>query len=489
MLRGLLSLSPLTILSVVTLLVQGKLLAVLLGPIGTGIVALALAVLTLAWTIAGVGISAALMKVVSEPSDDDESWRVLSIGLAIVAATGVTVMLVLLLASGFLSRTLLQGASLSAGDRHVIFVLIAIGVVPSVLRVSCDGGLRGFRTLKRYVITASTYTVLGTAAVVLFAWMFGVKGAVLGLVVGQFLAVGVLALSLALARRAGRQEGSERSRHSSPWPIARRLVTLGSLAVVAGFAGTAGQAVLRAAVSHSLDLRALGLFAAAWSLTNRLPLLIYQTFNVYAVPRISSLDRDWKAIAKEQNEALRFGVALTAPALCLAIATTGWIIPVLLSRAFLPGAQLLELMFVGELLSVVLWTLNIALFSTGRAVLFAAVQWGFWMVFVTSAVIGAITYGLVALGAAYIAALAVLIAALYVNERRHHSFAWTAENIRLVVISVLAVAAVAATHGIGTPIRLGFAIAVILAWATLCFPHNWRLAAGWVARRASSLST
>jgi hypothetical protein len=146
-------------------------------------------------------------------------------------------------------------------------------------------------------------------------------------------------------------------------------------------------------------------------------------------------------------------------------------------------------MFVGELLSVVLWTLNIALFSTGRAVLFAAVQWGFWMVFVTSAVIGAITYGLVALGAAYIAALAVLIAALYVNERRHHSFAWTAENVRLVVISVLAVAAVAATHGIGTPIRLGFAIAVILAWATLCFPHNWRLAAGWVARRASSLST
>jgi O-antigen/teichoic acid export membrane protein len=100
-LRGLLSLSPLTVLAVVTSLAQAKLLAILLGPTGTGVVALAISVLALGTALAGLGISSALLKVVAEESDDRaRAWETYTIGLLTVTATGIVLSLVVHRATG-----------------------------------------------------------------------------------------------------------------------------------------------------------------------------------------------------------------------------------------------------------------------------------------------------------------------------------------------------------------------------------------------------
>ena len=279
-------------------------------------------------------------------------------------------------------------------------------------------------------------------------------GAVVGLVVGQVLAAGVLFAFVASARaarparRATAREGvpglasPSRPRLARASRRTRRNGRTGDTAVV---------------IARTLDLHALGLFAAAWAITNRLPALVYQTLNIYAMPRLSSLGNDWNAITREQNEALRLGLTLMAPILCLAIAASPWLVPILLSHAFLPAARILEIMFVGELLSVVFWTLSMGLFSTGRAAKFAAAEWGFWALLLASSAAlapilrascdrvrlrcrtGGDGHRLVSLGTAR--------ARVLVDTRQY----------KLLVVSVAAVVAVAVTHGVATPIRVAFA--------------------------------
>jgi O-antigen/teichoic acid export membrane protein len=482
-LRGLLSLSPLTVLAVVTSLAQAKLLAILLGPTGTGVVALAISVLALGTALAGLGISSALLKVVAEESDDKaRAWETYTIGLLTVTATGIVLSLVVLLASGLLSRTLLNDASLSSGDRRLILVAVALGIVPSAWRTASDGALKGLQTLGRYVIAGAINAVLAPLSIVGFAWALGASGAVVGLVVGQVLAAGVLFAFVASARsRAGKPRLA--LRRETAFPLWRRLVALGSLALLAALAATAGGAMLRIVIASTLDLRALGLFAAAWTITNRLPVLVYQTLNIYAMPRLSSLGNDWNAITREQNEALRLGLALMAPVLCLAIAASRWIVPVLLSHAFLPAARILEIMFVGELLSVVFWTLSIGLFSTGRAAKFAAAEWGLWVVLLGCAAAMAPIFGLRAIAFAYVAAQGAMVAAMYLWERRERGFSWTRANVRLLAVSGAAVVVVTLTAGVATPIRVGFAVGVVAIWTLAGLTRAERIRLARVASR------
>ena len=88
---------PLTALAVVTSLAQAKLLAILLGPTGTGVVALAISMLALGTALAGLGISSALLKIVAEASDDKaRAWQTYTMGLLTVTATGIMLSLVVL---------------------------------------------------------------------------------------------------------------------------------------------------------------------------------------------------------------------------------------------------------------------------------------------------------------------------------------------------------------------------------------------------------
>src|SRR5439155_15020233 len=134
-------------------------------------------------------------------------------------------------------------------------------------------------------------------------------------------------------------------------------------------APSVGQYAVRSYLSQSRGLTAVGFFAAAFGISNRIPILIYQTFGTYVGPTISALGRDWRAITIEQNSALRMGLLGATPLLCSIVMFLPWIVPFLLSSRFEPIIPMLRLMLVGELVSVIYWATSISLYSSGRPLL------------------------------------------------------------------------------------------------------------------------
>jgi O-antigen/teichoic acid export membrane protein len=470
-LRGFLALSPLTLATAATALVQTKILAVFLGPDGTGFYGLALALLTLLSTIGGIGVSSALMKQIAEiggtPRERD-IWRTALFGIGTVVAVGGALTAVILLNSEFVVRLFLSGASISESDKHFIVDAAAAAVVPAALVPTIGGFLRGLRSLREYVVAGVIGAIAPMVAVVLGALWFDARGAFVGFVIGEVLVVTVLmffAVRVARRQRIPFEVETPRRQFAA---IEKALLMLGVFALATGLASSVGAAVGRAHIANAFDLRTVGFFAAAWAITNRVPSLIYQTFTSYLLPELSALRRDWTAIVKVQNDACRISLLAVTPLLAVGIAAGPWIVSILLSDRFLPMVDLLRFMLIGELLSVVAWAGSSAFFPSGRPVSSAAFEWCFWVSFVIGIFVAGSLHELNAIGGAYIASYVLVLVLIYGWEWRHHGFRWTRKNERLIALSLIAVSASAAISmltELATAIVILLVLVILSVWA------------------------
>jgi antigen flippase len=487
MLRGLLTLAPVTVLTIVTALVQTKTLAVLLGPRGMGFFFLAISFLNLATTVVALGASSSVVKLVSELGGAGRSIAILpSVGLAlgVVTCTSLLLLVLLLVDPALFQRLFLGGAKLSGKDHRFILLLTALALVPTTWNLVLQAALKGLRSIGDYARAAALSTLFLMASIVGPAWIWGAHGALLGSIVGQLLSLLTFGVFTArVVRRRGIPRPARGVGTVDAGALGRRLITLGALALVAALASAAGQNVVRSYLASHFTLSAVAFFGAAWSLSNRLPLLVYQTFSTYVVPRISSFGEDWTKIRKEQNHALRLGFLATAPALALLIAMQSVVIPLLFSEKFLPMQTMLRTMLIGELLSVFFWVMSLALYPTGRATLNAVVEWSWWGLFIGGVILFAGRWGIEGVGWAYLGAYGLMGCVLYVWQYRRHAFRLTPDNQRLAIASVALLslaASVTAVGGASPFARAAVLAAALLVWAAIVLSSSerafaWRL--------------
>jgi len=470
LLRNLAVLSPLAVTTLIASVIQGKALAELLGPEGSGRFFLAAAFFSLATTLAAVGIHSAMTKLVSEFRGAQQFsllWDSVHLGLLTVTATSALLIAVSAVFSEQLGELFLGGLEPSA-DRRFIVLVSAIAMVPASWGLVMLGFLRGLGRVRVYAVAGSLMAVLTVVTVVGGAAWGGFRGAFLGAVAAQSLSVVVL--GLAAVRNAPRRRSPRRIFTSTAAKLESRVLFFGLLAVVAALAGSLGHTASRSYLASTLDLRAVGFFAAAWSITNRLPTLLYQTFSVHLVPTISSLGKDWRRISDEQNNALRLSLLAATPVLAVAIVATPLVIHILLSSEFLPMSDLLRVMLFGELLSLVYWATGIALYPSGRPLASAICEWSWWLLFGLGLLVLTQSSGLLGAGYAYAGSYGVMATAIYMAERRRGHLRWTRSNVRLLALSVgtlFVVTTVSAAASGSTMILILMLAAVLSAWPFL----------------------
>ena len=443
---------------------QGKVLAEVLGPEGNGAFYLAAAFFSLATTLAAVGIHSAMTKLVAEFRGVHQIgmlWGVVYMGALTVTATSILLIAVSVLLSGDVSDIFLAGLG-SDADRQFIVVVTAVALIPSSWALVMIGFLRGLGDVRVYAIAGSSMALLTVATVAGGAVIAGFKGAFVGAVAAQSL--GVVIFGFATLRTAPKAPARHETFNLKSLALERRVLIFGLLAVAAALAGSLGHTASRSFLANSLDLRAVGFFAAAWSITNRLPTLLYQTFSTYLVPTISSLGQDWRRISEEQNNALRLSLLAGTPVLAVAIVSSPLVIRLLLSSEFLPMTDLLRVMLVGELLSLIYWATGLALYPSGRPLANAVCEWSWWLVFGLGLVVLTHTSGLLGAGYAYAGSYGIMAASVYTLEMRRGHLRWSHSNVRLLVLSVTVLLGITtvSTVASGSEVTLILSLLVVL---------------------------
>ncbi len=453
--------------TVVAAILRAKVLAALLGPGGTGVLAqlstLTATLVPLATLGLGNGVTAMIARARAQ-GDLLLVKRVRSTALTLTWLVGLTLAVLTALASPWLADAIYH-------DRQWTWVvLVGAAVIPlsavSSLRVSM---LQGYQAVKAMAGLNGIIALASILTIVPLAWYFKLPGAVTQLVVVA--AVYVLASGWMEARNAPAIPGEPGARIDRA--LLRPLMRYGSSALLVGLSSTLALLILRSVLVSKLGLTPNGIYQVCVGISGLYMPLILNSITAFVWPEIAA-QRDDVETAVTMSQSLRLALLLMTGAAGAMLAGAPVWIPLFYSGKFLPALDLLPLQFVGDYFRTIAWMCGIWLVPKNRLrpwVLFDLV-YGITMLVTFSLLVDRV--GLRSVVIAYVVAHISHAALHYALARKVLRFHLGPDNRRLLLASL----ALLIGLGVFTPRSLpGVALAVLAlaAWAALVVrPDEWR---------------
>ncbi len=452
--------------TVVAAILRAKVLAALLGPHGTGLLAQLSALTAVLVPLATLGMGqgvTALIASARAAGDALLTGRIRRTALWISWVLGGALALLAALASPWLTDALYH-------DRAWTWVVIAgAATVPlsaiASLRISI---LQGYEAVKAMAGLNAIVAAAGIASIIPLAWFFGLRGAVAQLVV---VALVYLLVSGRLVRRHAGAEAPSPIRIDRS--LLRPLLRYGSSALLVALSSTLTLLILRSVLVSKLGLAPNGIYQVCVGISGLYMPLILNSVTAVVWPQIAGHRTD-EETTTTMRQALRLALLLMTGAAGAMLALAPLWIPIFYSGKFLPALDLLPVQFVGDYFRTIAWMCGIWLVPKNRLrpwVLFDLV-YGISMLVVFSLLVDRV--GLRSVVYAYGAAHITHAVLHYTLARKTLRFHLGPDNRRLLLASFALLLGLA----VWTPrevLGAGLGIAALAAWAALVVrPDEWR---------------
>lgn len=398
-------LSALAVLTrLATSLFLNKILAVYVGPSGYGVIGQFQNLITMVTTFASGAVNTGVTKYTAEFGDDPRRQRAVWATASLMGLVGAVLFgCALLLAREPLARWLLGDA-----QRSGVVVWLALALPLLVLNGLMLAILNG-RKAVRALVTANIVGSLASAAVAAALVMrWGLTGALIALAISQAIACGFTAW---LFRHAcgvrwrelfGRADGS----------VVRSLAGYALMAATSAIVAPLGQMIIRDRIAADLGWETAGLWQAMWKISETHLLLLTSTLSVYFLPRFSEI-RVGSELRHEVFKGYAFVLPVVVLSACLLYALRQPLIAALLSRDFMPLADVLGFQLVGDVLKIGSWVVAFTMISHARTRAFVVTEILFTALLVVASIYLTQRHGLKGSAAAYALTYALYWATMY----------------------------------------------------------------------------
>ena len=444
-------------------MVRTKLVAVLLGPSGVGLVGLYISATELVGTLAGLGINTSGVREVAEAHGGGKAEHIARTVKTLRRACWATGILGWLLCAA-LSYPLSVYAFGSGEHAWAVAILgatILIGAVSGGQSALIQGTRRIGDLARMNVLGA----VMGTlVAVGLYGWL-GQKGIVPVIIVTAACNLG---FSWWFARKipvkAISMTWSETLRNSN------RLIHVGAAFMYGAVLASVVGLTIRSLIVKKLGLDANGIYQAAWGISGMFAGLILNAMGTDFYPRLTTVADDNEQVNRLVNEQIEIGVLLALPGLLGTLTFAPWLMKIFYTSKFLAGAQLLPWFVLGVFGLVIIFPLGFIQRAKG------AVRWIYigqsWanLSFLVLALTFIGSIGILGVAYAYLLGIALHSIVVYFIARHLSQFTWNHTVLRVVVLSFCLVVAglgVQQLPGNIMPLSLGTILVGIACAASL----------------------
>ena len=410
-------------------LVRMKVVAVLLGPAGIGLIGLFTNLVALASNVGGLGFGNVGTRQIAEAAGQDDPQRIATARRALFWGTLVLAVggaLLLWLLRHVLAAHVLGDPSFSP---QVGWLSLAVAL--TVAAASQNALLNGLRRIgdiaRMQVGSALVATAIGLAAI---AWL-GMAG-VVAFVIAVPLATFVLGHWFVSRLPRAQAPASDLRVLSAQW---RTMAKLGSAFMVAGLAGVVGQLVVRTMVQRDLGADALGQFQAAWAISMTYIGFVLGAMGTDFYPRLTAIIHDREAVNRLVNEQTEVALLLATPVLLAMLALAPWVIRILYTAEFAEAAMVLRWQVLGDLLKIASWPLGFILLAAGAGRAFMLTEWIAVGSFVLFTWIGLPLIGIKATGVAFVGLYAVCLPLVYRLAVRRTGFVWSSTVARHLLVA------------------------------------------------------
>ncbi len=363
--EALIAASTLTLMASATGLVIGllrsKLVAVLLGTTGVGVLAnigiYNSFVSTAGTAFAGQGATRSIAAARAQGHDERVDWLI-RYSFLVPTAVGLLVMLITVFLATQISELVMGDAQYA----HLI-AISAIAIPITLLAASYSGVLQGFLRIGSLAKASIATTVISLVVTVVLIVIFGLTGAVVALSVVALVQLGIFFLRepwVIQGRRWAR-------RLSFNWVALHPVLQLGVASVVLTIVSTLVTLLIRSDIVRVLGIDQNGIYQPVSAISDTYLEILISSTSFYLFPRLTELltaGRRSEA-ADEVGHGLRVILAVTVPLLLLAIAFGEPIVTLLYSDRFRPAADPLAIQMTGNILKVIIWSASAALLPMG----------------------------------------------------------------------------------------------------------------------------
>ncbi|MGA1128471.1 MAG: oligosaccharide flippase family protein [Chthoniobacterales bacterium] len=381
-------------------LVRTKLVAVLLGPTGMGLVAVYVSTIGIVQTAAQLGVNQSGVREVAAAFGTNNNQRLAETVVALRRLCWITGFAGWVLAIA-LAWPLSQWMFKSAEHVWAIGILGCIVLIDSIANGQ-RALLQGIRRIGDIARVQIASALIATVVAAVLYWKLGEAGIVPVIVLTSLIQLGCFWWFARRIHLADPQLSWRRTKDH--WV---QLIKLGTAVLYGGLVLSATGLVVRALLVRDAGLGGAGIYHAAWSLSGLFGGFVLQAMAMDFLPRLTAIADDNAVVNRLVNEQVEIGVLLALPAVLLPLAVAPWLVELLFSSEFATASDLLPGMLLGVLCGVVRTPLTaVAIAKKATGYLFALrtaeglLQVGvFWIMFKQFGLVGAAwSYALFAAG-------------------------------------------------------------------------------------------
>lgn len=344
-------------------ILKNKVIAILLGPEGLGIIGILSNSVSLIQSGAGLGISQSAVRDISDANNSNDKIRfsrVISLTNKVILFTCLFGILITIVLSPLLSKW-------TFGDNSytISYIWIALVVALNILTEGQLAILKGMRQLRALAKASMIGSVVGLVTAVPMYYFFGKAGIVPSLIITAFSAV---FFSNHFVRKIKYDKIkltlNEVKKEASP------MVKMGFALMLVGFLGLLFDLVVAAYIRSRGGLDMVGYYRAGTTIISSYFGIVLTAMTVDYYPRISAVYRDNIKLQAEVNRQSEVGLILIFPIAVLFVFLSPLIIQLLYSKEFIQTISYTDYAILGTIIIVCSNSMGMILLAKQEAKIF-----------------------------------------------------------------------------------------------------------------------
>lgn len=437
-----------------------KVLAILLGPAGVGLMGLYQSIMNTSATFAGCGLGNSGARQFATAQGDHKLIALTRYALSFASLIlGLLGMLGLWLSREHLTRLVFEN-SLDVTEVG----WLGIGVFLSIVAASQTSFLQGMRRIGDLAKINILGSISGFAVGILPVWWLGQQGVIWFVLAAPATSVAVSSwYTSRLPRAAG----------SLAWQAVvvqcRAMLKLGIPLMLSSLLTLASQLIVRTLIVHDFGLEPNGYFQAAWAVSMTYIGFVLGAMGSDYFPRLTEIIDDREHAIRLVNEQTEMALLLAGPVLLGMLTLSPIAIELLYAESFAPAAEILRWQVLGDILKVMGWPMGFIVLAQGRGDIFIATQLNWNLIYLLTVWLGLENLGLLSTGIGFFIAYLVQVGIVRLVVGKLIGFASSPNNLWLFLALFVSGMAIQATNIYAAHVSYIVGTALTLCISGYCF--------------------
>lgn len=415
-------------ISIILRIIRTKVLALILGPAGFGVISMYDSITSLGGTVAVMGLDTSGVRQIAEANgsgDQERIARTIKTLRRTALFSGLLGMFLLLLLSKQVSL-LTFGNSEHALDLAVLSITVFFYAVTGG-QTALIQGMRRIRDLAMLSIMGAFW---GTIFSIPIVYIFGRQGIVVYMII-------VSAMSIVTSWWYSRKIKVP-AMHMSVREIideAKPLLRIGLVFMLTTLIGFGSLYAIRVMIVRYLGLSEAGMFQAATTLSALYVGFIIDAMGRDYYPRLTALSNDQAAFNSLVNKQLEVGLLIGIPGVMATMSLSQIVIEIFYSAKFLPAYDVLRWQLLGDVLRIITYPLGFILIAKGNTRTFLWTEVLTKIIHLAMIWFGIQYFGLTGTGMAFFGYIVCYGFLIYLVVHTYYKVTFSPQSIRIGIIA------------------------------------------------------